>query len=64
MLAEFLTANLHPVSPLKAEQIVATAGLTLAIESLIWTIANAGDGVLLGRPYYTSFIRDMGERAR
>ena len=63
-MTTFLTANLQPLFPLRPEHIVVTAGLTLAIESLVWALANEGDGVLLGRPYYTSFIHDMGERAK
>lgn len=61
-IARFLTRRLHPVVPLKPEQVVVTNGVTTSIEHCSWALANPGEGVLLGRPFYTAFLDDIQTR--
>ncbi|KAF2180367.1 aminotransferase [Zopfia rhizophila CBS 207.26] len=62
ILSSFLNSKLNPVMPIKPEHIIATNGVTTAIEHSSWALANPGDGILLGRPYYRAFIADIGLR--
>ena len=41
-----------------------SSGLTALNEMLAWTVADAGDGILLGRPFYCSFPSDFWARAK
>jgi aspartate/methionine/tyrosine aminotransferase len=34
-------------------QIIVTAGVTNTIEVTAWSLGDPGDGVLLGRPFYS-----------
>ncbi|KAB8274072.1 pyridoxal phosphate-dependent transferase [Aspergillus minisclerotigenes] len=61
-VAQFLNERLRPVLPLEAEHIVVTNGVSHAIEHCSWALCNKGDGILLGRPYYKSFIADISLR--
>lgn len=58
-VARFLTRWLHPARELRFDQITITNGCTSAIEHLSWMLANPGEGMLLGRPYYGTFISDI-----
>lgn len=59
IMAPFLTKHLKPVKPVKPEHIMVTAGVSAAIEHVSWALADPGDGVLLGRPYYRAFLPDI-----
>ncbi|CAN6656833.1 hypothetical protein TRVA0_029S00936 [Trichomonascus vanleenenianus] len=61
-IAHFLNRQLHPVTPLDASHLVVTNGLSPAIEHVSWAFADAGEGILLGRPYYGTFIADISTR--
>lgn len=61
-IAQFLTRHLNPVTPLDAEQLVVTNGVSPAIEHVSWAFADPGEGILLGRPYYGMFIPDLTTR--
>ena len=61
--SRFINNHFHPVRPIDSSQIVFTAGVTNAIEVTGWSLGDPGDGVLLGRPYYTAFVNDLGTRA-
>ncbi|KAI9373634.1 pyridoxal phosphate-dependent transferase [Aspergillus egyptiacus] len=63
-IAQFLTRHLHPVVPLDATQIVVTNGVSTAIEQMSWCLADPGEGILLGRPYYGTFIPDISLRPK
>ncbi|KAF9877983.1 hypothetical protein CkaCkLH20_04559 [Colletotrichum karsti] len=58
-LARFLTDRLHPVATIQADQISVTNGCSSAIEHLVWSLGNPGDGFLLGQPYYGGFVPDV-----
>ncbi|EPS26977.1 hypothetical protein PDE_01917 [Penicillium oxalicum 114-2] len=61
-IAHFLNRHLHPAKPLDAEQMVATNGCSSAIEHVSWAFTDPGEGILLGRPFYGTFIPDMTTR--
>ncbi|KAE8167720.1 pyridoxal phosphate-dependent transferase [Aspergillus tamarii] len=61
-VAQFLNERLRPVLPLEVEHIMVTNGVSHAIEHCSWALCNRGDGILLGRPYYKSFIADISLR--
>lgn len=61
-IAHFLTQHLRPVIPLDANQLVVTNGVTTCIEQMSWCLADPGEGILLGRPYYGTFIPDLTMR--
>jgi histidinol-phosphate/aromatic aminotransferase/cobyric acid decarboxylase-like protein len=49
-------------SPLDVDHILVTNGVSSALEHCAWALANPGDGILLGRPYYRSFLADISLR--
>ncbi|KAJ5555114.1 hypothetical protein N7535_007558 [Penicillium sp. DV-2018c] len=61
-IAGFLNRHMKPVTPLEPGHIIATNGVSSAIEHVVWSFADAGEGVLLGRPYYGAFIPDISLR--
>lgn len=62
VLSSFLNNYFGPAAPVKPEHLVVTNGLSSAIEHCSWALADAGDGILLGRPYYRAFLFDIGSR--
>ncbi|KND90080.1 1-aminocyclopropane-1-carboxylate synthase-like protein 1 [Tolypocladium ophioglossoides CBS 100239] len=60
--ARFLTRQLRPVTPVEAAHVLVSNGCTPAIENLAWAVANPGDGILIGRPYYGAFPADVSRR--
>ncbi|KAL0064451.1 hypothetical protein AAF712_008615 [Marasmius tenuissimus] len=61
-LARFFNKFFNPVNEVKKEHIMVTNGVSSAVEHFSWALANLGDGILLGRPYYRTFISDIGLR--
>jgi aspartate/methionine/tyrosine aminotransferase len=61
-MAKFLNVNFHPAIPVTSAHITATNGCSSALEHLSWAIADPGDGFLLGRPFYGTFIPDLSLR--
>ncbi|KAJ6111757.1 hypothetical protein N7523_007818 [Penicillium sp. IBT 18751x] len=61
-MCQFLNHHLHPFTPLEPEQLVVTNGVSSAIEHVSWAFADPGEGILLGRPYYGTFIMDLSQR--
>ncbi|CAG8001650.1 unnamed protein product [Penicillium nalgiovense] len=61
-IAAFLNHNLKPVTRLEPSHITATNGVSSAVEHVVWSFADPGEGILLGRPYYGMFIPDMSLR--
>jgi 1-aminocyclopropane-1-carboxylate synthase len=62
-LARFMNLHFHPVLPVLPERIVVSSGLSAVLELLAWTLANPGDGIMIGRPFYTAFPHDFHARA-
>ncbi|KAF2019461.1 PLP-dependent transferase [Aaosphaeria arxii CBS 175.79] len=61
-LAKFFTERFGAFTPVDADQIVVTNGVTASIEHVAWALANPGEGILLGRPYYRAFLPDITQR--
>lgn len=51
-LARFLNRHLRPYRPLDPCHIIATNGVTNALEHVSWAFGDAGEYFLLGRPFY------------
>jgi aspartate/methionine/tyrosine aminotransferase len=62
-LASFITEHLRSATQLNADQVIVTNGVSTAIEHTAWALANPGEGILLGRPYYRAFLPDISLRA-
>jgi aspartate/methionine/tyrosine aminotransferase len=60
--ARFLTRHFKPVTPIVPSHIHISNGLTPAIQNVAWAIADDGDALLLGRPYYVAFKPDVSRR--
>ena len=61
-MCQFLNRHLHPVTPLETDQVVVTNGVSSAIEHFSWALADPTEGILLGRPFYGSFVPDISQR--
>ncbi|KAL2848396.1 pyridoxal phosphate-dependent transferase [Aspergillus pseudoustus] len=58
-IANVLNRYVKPATPLKGSHILATNGVASAIEHCSWALCDPGDGVLVGRPYFRGFNRDI-----
>ncbi|KAJ5115968.1 hypothetical protein N7456_000316 [Penicillium angulare] len=63
-MAQFLNRHLKPFKQLNPDQLVVTNGVSPAIEHVSWAFTDPGEGILLGRPYYGTFIPDMMTRPK
>ncbi|KYK56070.1 aminotransferase [Drechmeria coniospora] len=61
-VSRFLTRQLHPFFPIEPSHVLPGNGCTVAIENMAWALANPGEGILVGRPYYGAFPTDIGKR--
>ncbi|OJJ05987.1 hypothetical protein ASPVEDRAFT_45413 [Aspergillus versicolor CBS 583.65] len=61
-ICQFLDHHLKPVKSLEPGHIIVTNGVSPAIEHASWAFADPGEGILLGRPYYGTFIPDISMR--
>ncbi|UNI17005.1 hypothetical protein JDV02_003386 [Purpureocillium takamizusanense] len=61
-VARFLTRQLRPLRAITPADVFVSNGCTVAIENISWALANPGDAILIGRPYYGSFPTDVGKR--
>ena len=60
-LSRVLGRGEYEVDP---ERLVVGAGCNAVLENLLFTIADAGEAVLIPRPYYAAFEFDLAARAR
>ncbi|KAL4756202.1 pyridoxal phosphate-dependent aminotransferase [Aspergillus foveolatus] len=58
-IAGVLSRYLRPSKPLRLSHILATNGVASAIEHCSWALCDPGDGILVGRPYFRGFNRDI-----
>lgn len=63
VVARFVNRHFHPVTQVESSHVHVSPGVSNALEMLAYTLANSGDGFLIGRPYYGSFPGDFGARA-
>lgn len=63
-MAKHMNRHFFPVSPVDPNDILFANGITSICELLGFTIAEAGDGILLPRPIYQAFATDFGAKAQ
>ncbi|KAJ4988881.1 ACC synthase [Stagonosporopsis vannaccii] len=61
-IAKFMNRHFKPTRTLQPDHILVTNGVSVAIEHCAWGLADPGDGILLGRPYYRAFLPDISMR--
>ena len=61
-IAGFVNDNFHPLRDVASAHVTVTNGCSSALEHISWAIANPGDGFLLGRPFYGTFLPDLSLR--
>jgi aspartate/methionine/tyrosine aminotransferase len=61
-ISAFINKHFHPLKAVDSSHLCVTNGVSSAIEHLSWAIADPGEGILLGRPYYGTFIPDLSLR--
>ncbi|KAJ5607688.1 hypothetical protein N7537_004307 [Penicillium hordei] len=61
-ISHFLNRHLHPVIPLDPSHLIISNGVSSAIEHISSAFADLGEGILLGKPFYGTFIPDMSLR--
>ncbi|CAG7918900.1 unnamed protein product [Penicillium olsonii] len=61
-LSHFLNRHFNPYRQVEPAHVLVTNGCSSAIEHLSWTFLNPGEGMLLGMPYYSTFIPDIALR--
>lgn len=61
-IVKFMNHHFKPASTLQPDHIMITNGVSVAIEHCAWGLANPGEGILLGRPYYRAFLPDISMR--
>lgn len=62
-VAHFVNRHFSPITPVERSHINATLGVSNANEMLAYVLGDEGDGFLLGRPYYRTFVEDFELRA-
>ncbi|KAF8247843.1 putative 1-aminocyclopropane-1-carboxylate synthase [Wilcoxina mikolae CBS 423.85] len=62
-LKDFINSyfNIPSTQLIDKEHIVTTPGVYSAMEQISWVVANPGDGILVGRPYYGGFIQGFAK---
>ncbi|KAK5059877.1 hypothetical protein LTR84_009760 [Exophiala bonariae] len=58
-VARFVSRNFETVTPVEAEHVTITNGISAANEHLTNLVADPGEAILLGRPYYGAFPGDI-----
>lgn len=62
-MAGLLNDYFDPYEPLTGDDIKATSAATALHEVLAFSLAEAGEGILVSRPYYGRFELDFGNKA-
>ncbi|KAL9010110.1 MAG: hypothetical protein Q9173_004923 [Seirophora scorigena] len=62
-LSSFFNDYFKPIEKVLPEQLVVAGGVTSIIDLIVFAVADEGDGILIGRPLYTSFANDIKSRA-
>ncbi|KAJ5454084.1 Pyridoxal phosphate-dependent transferasemajor regionsubdomain 2 [Penicillium daleae] len=61
-LCRFMNSQFSPQSTLYPSHLVITSGVSNAIECCAWALADHGDFVMVGRPYFNAFRTTFGMR--
>jgi len=62
-MAKHMNKHFYPVEDIQADEILFANGVTSICEMLGFTIAEPGDGILVGQPIYQAFRGDFGTKA-
>ncbi|KAL8709593.1 MAG: hypothetical protein Q9220_005685 [cf. Caloplaca sp. 1 TL-2023] len=62
-LSSFFNDYFHPIQKVLPEHLLVAGGVTSCIDLITFAVADEGDGILIGRPLYTSFASDVKARA-
>ncbi|KAL9604023.1 MAG: hypothetical protein Q9219_000785 [cf. Caloplaca sp. 3 TL-2023] len=62
-LSDFFNDYLHPFNKVQPQQLLVAAGVTSVLDLISFAVANPGDGILIGRPLYGSFLKDLSTRS-
>lgn len=62
-MADHINRYFKPHTPVVAEQVMFSAGVTAINDIVAWNLTDPGDGILLGMPIYGDFQGDLTARA-
>ncbi|MCJ1268962.1 hypothetical protein MMC22_008850 [Lobaria immixta] len=62
-MADHINRYFKPHTPVLAEQVMFSAGVTAINDIVAWNLTDPGDGILLGMPIYGDFQGDLTARA-
>ncbi|CAG7556406.1 unnamed protein product [Fusarium equiseti] len=62
-LGHYFEEEFHPLLPVTPGDLFVTPGLTSAIDSVVFSICNPGDGILVPVPFYNGFKIDITHRS-
>ncbi|KAL8767975.1 MAG: hypothetical protein Q9209_005646 [Squamulea sp. 1 TL-2023] len=62
-LGSYFNDYFHPVHKVTPDQLLIAGGATSIIDLITVGVTDEGDGILIGRPLYTSFAKDVSARA-
>ncbi|KAH7174936.1 1-aminocyclopropane-1-carboxylate synthase [Fusarium flagelliforme] len=62
-LGHYFEEEFHPLLPVTPDDLFVTPGLTSAIDSVVFSICNPGDGILVPVPFYNGFKIDITHRS-
>ncbi|EGX50052.1 hypothetical protein AOL_s00076g403 [Orbilia oligospora ATCC 24927] len=63
-LTNFINNYFNPIIDVQPREIIVSSGVSGTLDQLIWTLCNEGDGILVGKPVYSGFIKDFYARSR
>ncbi|OOF91836.1 hypothetical protein ASPCADRAFT_518229 [Aspergillus carbonarius ITEM 5010] len=61
-ISHFLNRYFSPWTALRPSDLAITSGVSNALECCAWALADAGDHILVGRPYFNAFKTIFGSR--
>lgn len=62
-LATFYTNFFNPSVPVDSSQLIVGAGCSAILDQLFHVLLDPGEGILLSKPYYSGFDRDLRPRS-
>lgn len=62
-LAHFYTSFFHPARPVDSSHLIVGAGCSAILDQLFHVLLDPGEGILLSKPYYSGFDRDLRPRS-
>jgi len=63
-MAQHINRRFHPVHPVSERDLLLANGVTAVCDMLGFSLAEPGDGILMGQPLYQAFVPDFGTKAK